>query len=331
MYSMKFLKNRNIILVVAFACLLAACDKETSYEKGANVFGKSLGTLKDSLGNCQSIVVKGKVNADTVFTDSNYLIVKVNITTSGQYKIFSDTVNGIWFLDTGYVAAGTQTLKIRGYGKPILPINANFILSYNNSICLFTCSLTTAAPVLPIIRDYFPTTIGSNWAYDVAGFTDTLHVSASNKDTTIAGNAHRIFYSFRGASFKDTGYYRKDVNDYYRWDKLDGNSASVALLYLKESNPILTQWNSNVVNTIVSGLPTQARMHYTLLAVNTTRTVNGNAFDSVIQVKNELQYMVLGNFQTAQSFDTYFAKNIGLIEFNIPGLYLQTIKRWKVY
>ncbi len=102
-------------------------------------------------------------------------------------------------------------------------------------------------------------------------------------------------------------------------------------MYLKESNPILTQWNSNVVNTIVSGLPTQARMHYTLLAVNTTRTVNGNAFDSVIQVKNELQYMVLGNFQTAQSFDTYFAKNIGLIEFNIPGLYLQTIKRWKVY
>ncbi|MEI2711227.1 MAG: hypothetical protein V9E96_19750 [Chitinophagaceae bacterium] len=64
---MKFLKNRNIILVVAFACLLAACDKETSYEKGANVFGKSLGTLKDSLGNCQSIVVKGKVQCRYCF------------------------------------------------------------------------------------------------------------------------------------------------------------------------------------------------------------------------------------------------------------------------
>lgn len=327
---MKFLSSRNIFFIIV-ALFIFSCAKETSRERGANAFGKSVGTLRDSLGNCQSIIVRGTYKADTVLTDSNYLIVRVSVTTSGQYKIFSDTANGFWFLDSGYVVAGTQTLKIRGYGKPILPLNTNFVLSYNNSICLFTVNQTTPPPVLPVVRDYFPTTIGSNWAYNVAGFTDTLHVSASAKDSVIAGNSHRVFYSTRGTTFRDTGFYRKQGNDYFRWDELDGNSTPISLLFLKENTPVLTQWNSNVVNTIVNGLPTQGRMRYTLMAVNTTRTVGANVFDSVIHVRNELQYLVLGNFQTVQTFNTYFAKNVGLIEFDIPGVYLQTIKRWKVY
>ncbi len=327
---MKFVSCKNIFLA-AIVILISSCIKETSYEKGANAFGKSVGTLRDSLGNCQRIIVNGIYKADTTLTDSNYLVVRVNVTTSGQYKILSDTANGFWFLDSGYAVAGTQTLKIRGFGKPILPLNTNFVLSYNNSICLFTVKQTTPPPVLPIIRDYFPTTVGSNWAYDVAGFTDTLHVSAAAKDSIISGNSHRILYSTRGTTFKDTGYYRKQGNDYFRWDNLDGNSTSLSLLFLKENTPILTQWNSNVANTIFNSIPTQVRTSYTLMAVNTTRTVNGNVFDSVIQVKNELQYLVLGNFQTIQTFNTYFAKNVGLIEFDVPGVYLQTIRRWRVY
>ena len=59
---MKFLKNRNIILVVAFAFLLAACVKETSYEKGANVYGKSLGTgiaaQLASVRDCKKLILE---------------------------------------------------------------------------------------------------------------------------------------------------------------------------------------------------------------------------------------------------------------------------------
>lgn len=326
---MKYCSFKNI-MVACMLLFVAACTKETSYERNANLYGPAVGTLKDSVGNCQGIIVNGTYKADTSLNDNNYLLVRVNITTPGRYTISSDTANGFWFRDSGYTTSGLQTLKIRGYGKPILPLNTDFILTYNNSACLFTVQLIAPPPPAPIIRDYFPTTIGSNWAYNVAGFTDTLHVDASPKDTIIAGNTYRIFYGFRGTVY-DTGYYRKTGGDYYRFDALNANTGRLPLLFLKDNQPILTQWDSQLANTTFNGLPTQVRMHYTLMGVNISRTVNGNVFDSVIQVKNELQYQIVGTFQTIQTINTYFAKNVGLIEFEIPGLYSQTIRRWKVY
>ncbi len=326
---MKYFSFKNVI-IASLVLIVGACTKETSYESGANLYGPAIGSLKDSVGNCQGIIVSGTYKADTALNDNNFILVKVNITTPGQFLIASDTANGFWFRDSGYVTAGLQTVKIRGYGKPILPLNTDFVLTYNNSACLFTVLLIAPPPPVPIIRDYFPTTIGSNWAYNVAGFTDSLHVDASPKDTIIGGDTYRVFYGFRG-TVKDTGFYRKTGGDYYRFDALDVNTGRLPLLFLKENQPILTQWDSQLASTTFNGLPTQVRMHYTLMGVNTSRTVNGNVFDSVIQVKNELQYQVVGTFQTIQTINTYFAKSVGLIEFEIPGLYSQTITRWRVY
>lgn len=328
------MKNLKFLLaIITTVVLIHACTKETSFETGKNFTSKAEGTLKDSLGNCRNIVVKGNYKVDSILRDSNYLIVQVTITASGQYLISSDTVNGFWFRDSNYVAAGTSTLKIRGYGKPILPVNTQFTLTFNNSACLFNINLsgTTTPPVItPVFRDYFPTTIGSNWGYNVAGFTDTLHVYAANKDTTISGNSYRILYGARGI-IKDTAFYRKNANDYFRWDALDLNSGRMALLFLKDNQPVNTTWESTMANTIYMGLPTEVKMKYTLMNVNFTRVVNGNSFDSVIHVKNDLQYKILGTFQTIQTIHTYFAKNVGLIEFDAPGLYNQKLFRWRVY
>jgi hypothetical protein len=326
---MKHFSYKNIF-IAGIIILIAACSKETSHELRGNIYGSSSGTLKDSLGNCQGIIVNGIYKADSVLTDSNYIVVKVNVTGSGQYKIFSDTANGFWFRDSGYITAGLQNIKVRGYGKPILPLNTDFVVSYNNSICIFTVNLVTPPVPLPIFRDYFPTTIGSNWAYDLAGVTDTLHVDASPKDSVISGTTYRVFYGVRG-TVKDTSLYSKTGNDYYRYTSLDFNSINMPLLFLKDNQPVVTQWESSIANTMYNGIPTQVKMRYTLLAVNVARTVNGNVFDSVIQVQNDLQYKVVGTFQTAQTFNTYYAKNVGLIEFSIPGSYSQTIRRWKVY
>ncbi len=314
-------------LIVVF---ISSCIKETSFEGGANLYGPSNGTLKDSLGDCKGIVIKGSYKKNVFLTDSNYLLVNVNVTTPGQYKIYSDTVNGFWFLGDGYVSAGSSTLKIKGFGKPTSALNTHFVLSYKNSACLFTVSVSDTSVVAstPVFRDYFPTTVGSNWGYKIAGL-DTIHVQSSPKDTLIFGISHRVFYT--SGSMKDTAFYRKSGHNYYRWGSLDGISSFSSLLFLKDDKPVSTQWESNIINTIFSGVPTQIKMRYTLMAVNTTRTVNNNVFDSVIQVKNDLQVKILGTYQSIQAFDTYYAKNVGLIELNIPGVIQQTLKRWKVY
>lgn len=326
---MKYVRFKNFF-IIGFIFLLAACVKETSYESGANLFGPSGGSLKDSLGDCKGIVVKGKYSADSVLTDSNFILIQVTITSPGNYSIYSDTANGFWFRDSGYSVAGNQTLKIRGYGKPILPLNTDFDITYNNSVCSFTVSLITP-PSANIYRDYFPTTVGSNWAYDIAGFADTLHIDASNKDSIIGGNTYRVFYGFRGTTFRDTGFYRKVGNNYFRYDALDMNSGKLELLYLKDDQPILNQWISPIANTVYNSIPTEIRMSYTLLSVHQPRVVNGISFDSVIQVRNDLQYKIVGTFQTIQTFTTYFAKNVGVVELDVPGVYNQRIRRWKVY
>ena len=323
-----------IFLLIVFA---AACKKETSYESGNNILGQSVGTLKDSLGSCQNIVIKGTYKADIQLTDSNYVIVQTNVTTPGRYIIHTDTANGFWFADSGYTTAGLQTIKLKGNGKPILALSTDFIVTYNNSFCIF--SVTVGSNILTaIISDYFPTAIGSNWAYNVVGATDSLHVDATSKDSAIAPNTYRVFIAKQPGIPNDTSYYRKDNNgNYYQYGAFKAfaagsNSISpFEYIFLKDNQPTGTQWESPTVTATYAGLSTQVKMHYIILAANTTVTFNGNLIDSVIKIQNDLQYKILGNFQTITTGYTYFAKNIGLINVDIPGFYGQTITRWRIY
>lgn len=321
----------KLSLIVLIAVLIVACAKETSYESGQNIGGKSVGTLKDSLGDCQGIAIKGTYKADTSLTDSNFVLVQVNVTTPGQYVIYSDTSNGFWFRDSGYTTAGLQTIKLKGYGKPLLSVNTDFIVTYNNSFCIYTVTLTSVT-VAPVISDYFPTSIGSNWAYDEAGSSDTLHVDATSKDSTIAGNSYRVFISKQAGIAIDTSFYRKSNGDYFQFGTYDANTpVPFEFIFLKDNQPAGTQWDSPTASTSYNGIPTQVRMHYIILAKNTSVTLNGNLIDSVIKVQNDLQYKVLGSFQTVTTGYTYFAKNIGLIDIEVPGFFSQIIRRWKIY
>lgn len=328
---MKFNTYKIFFFISVITVLLFSCIKEYSYETGKNILGKSEGTLKDSLGDCRGIVIAGTYKVDTALTTNNYLVVNINVVKAGQYKIYSDTVNGFWFWDSGYVAAGTTTLKIKGYGKPIFEVATNFQLVYNNSFCLFTVPITTTIPAA-IYRDYFPTTIGSNWQYDVAGSTDSLHIESSNVDTVIGSNTYHIFNGKHGLVTNKGYYYKDGLGNYYRYDTLELNSGRLPLIFLKDNQPLLTQWDSPISTaTIPPGVTGEVKMHFTLLGVNISRTVNGNTFDSVMYVKGEMQYKLLGTFQTVQNFHTYYAKNVGLIEWDAPGIYTWTIRRWKVY
>lgn len=117
---------------------MAACQKEYSLETGS-AGGIAQGTLKDSLGDCQPITLRGIYFVDSTVTDSNYVTIQVNVTVPGSYVITTDIQNGYGFRDTGFFAVpGLNTIKLKAVGRPKQPITSDFTVSFGTSFCVFS-------------------------------------------------------------------------------------------------------------------------------------------------------------------------------------------------
>ncbi len=131
--------KRLLFILFPLAVLWTSCSKEESFESGANAAGLATGTLTDTLGNCQPITIKGSYKVDSTLNDSNYITVQVNVTSTGQYKISTDIVNGFSFRDSGvFTSTGIFIVKLKGTGKPILPTNSSFEVRFGTAACLFS-------------------------------------------------------------------------------------------------------------------------------------------------------------------------------------------------
>lgn len=129
----------KITFIFALLFLLENCTKDKSFETGKGFTSYAVGSVLDSSGNCQEIVVKGNYIVDTVLTDSNYVLVNVTTTSIGRCKITTDTVNGMWFIDSVYsLTTGSQSIKVKGYGKPILPLSSTFTVTFDSTYCQFS-------------------------------------------------------------------------------------------------------------------------------------------------------------------------------------------------
>ena len=139
---MKLIKHTAILLAGIF--IMASCQKEYSLETGSTG-GLALGTMKDSLGDCQPITLRGVYFVDSTLTDSNYAIVQVNITAPGSYTITTDVQNGYSFKDSGFFATpGIISVKLKARGRPVLPITSDFTVSFGTSFCLFSVPAISA-------------------------------------------------------------------------------------------------------------------------------------------------------------------------------------------
>ncbi len=113
-----------------------SCQKEYSIE------GISSGWLKkDTLGNCSPVLINGNYKADTIITSANYIDVQVEVSLSGTYQITSDTVNGYYFSNSGYVTTGTNMIRLFGRGKPQAEGTDNFRVTYDSSNCNFSINV----------------------------------------------------------------------------------------------------------------------------------------------------------------------------------------------
>ncbi len=129
--------NRLFIIIPFLVFIFVACSKEQSFETGFST--AAAGTLKDDSGDCDSMNVNGTYTENQNLTASNSVIVTLNITTPGTYKVSTDTVNGFSFMDSGFIAsAGTYQVTMKGSGKPLMSGTSDFIVTFGTSFCNFS-------------------------------------------------------------------------------------------------------------------------------------------------------------------------------------------------
>lgn len=129
----KFQSNFNLFsmkrfLLFGFAISLAtilffSCQKELSQESNLNnaVFSFHDDTSKA----CFPVVISGTYyNGVSAARDTNYIKVVVNVKSTGNYKISTDSTYGFYFSDSSFFSkTGLDTLILKAHGTPILVQN----------------------------------------------------------------------------------------------------------------------------------------------------------------------------------------------------------------
>ena len=326
------------LIIWAIGLGMLSCQKDLSEENYVSLntpttspttyFAK--GSLQDSAGNDLGVVVNGSYTLGEALTTSNTITVTVNITTTGKYKLHTDTVNGCWFAMDSVTASNTgiQTVTLQGYGRPLAADTATVTLHFLNSINSF--ALVTG-------EDYLPLTAGTYWTYDTGlnpGLKDTLRFTVTNQMQTINGNNYVLTLS----NNKDTEYYRKDtLGQYFRsFNQLSSYGLVFDYKILDETLATQVAWatpNQTAYNVPTFGTVT-VYLQCEIIDKNITyKNTDGNTFTNVIHVQETLYLPGTPPYAPFVNFDAYYAKGIGLVEYDMPHLpspiYL-SLKSWHV-
>lgn len=128
--------KRNFVgLLTVFLLVMIGCQKEKSFEISNR---PSEGSLQsETTGDCLPKTVNGLYVAATPLVPAvNTITVAVEVTKTGNYTIYSDTINGYFFRGTGvFTTTGTNTVTLRSNGTPFSAGINNFIINYGNTVC----------------------------------------------------------------------------------------------------------------------------------------------------------------------------------------------------
>ena len=189
------------------------------------------------------------------------------------------------------------------------------------SLLVISCSKNDPTPAAA--EKYMTITAGSKWTYDVItnpgtpGATtvaDTVTVSAT--DTTIEpGTANQRIYRIFNHKNGSEDYYNITSSDYYRFQVLPLNNLQIQNLYLKDNAAVGASW-SQTLSVTVPGFPTPIPITVTNSVTEKalTRTVNGNVYNDVINVKTNITSSGLPPGTIVSDIKSYFAPKAGLIE-----------------
>jgi hypothetical protein len=324
------MKKRSLQLGIIFFALLliTACKKELSFETGG-FGGTAQGELVDSLGNCKSADVRGTYAVDTALNKtSNYVIININFTAAGKYMVYTDTVNGMWFLDSGFtVSTGATTIKLKGYGTPILPKTSDFALHFNNNLCSFAVPVSGSGSTSGSSGtngDYFPTTSGSKWIYQYipkVGTVDTFSVNVEAGEIPL----DTLSFSQFTTSIGDTYYFAKKNGNYYAYSTVDFDYTLIfdsipqffVYPFLKENAAKNDTWSTDPQpNYIANGTKGSTKAVFTIMQKGVQYTIAGKTYSDVIEVKRDIMFAPDGSttYTALLSGSCFYAKGYGLID-----------------
>src|SRR5450432_3062324 len=84
-------------------------------------------TIAGAPNACSNVQVAGEYQMNKILTGSNTIIINVNVFSTGDYIIQTDTLDGISFYAAGHFnQTGNQTVTLMGSGTPVLPQNLQF-------------------------------------------------------------------------------------------------------------------------------------------------------------------------------------------------------------
>jgi len=314
----------------------------------AAIGGSSVFTI-----TCTGATPVGTYVAGTPLTAANTITLNVNVTNIGSWSVTTaPAVNNIIFSGTGtFTATGAQTIVLTGSGTPTAAGTFTFTVTGGTATCTFQCTVTG-------IPDYFPRTTYSNWSYDFdADPADSLLIYVISPTKTINGNTYNLFFYNDGASVDSFGYYRRSGADYLEW--IDMGS------YVGLDDPLWMEWTFLKDNLTANATWTSAqftgpftdptsgttinvtlRWEFTITQQNVSVTVTPasgtpTSYPNTIQVKQELKQLVGTSWVLVAYFDSYYARDKGLIKQdlyqydNTTGtstlVYAQNVKRLVIY
>jgi hypothetical protein len=112
MTNLKLVEAAAGLLLIAF--LHTKCKKEYSFEGGTAEF-----TLLNVNGSCVNPVISGDYIIGSALGSSNTVQLQVDVTTTGEYSLQTNSRSGFLFSTTGsFSDTGIQTLTLTATGKP---------------------------------------------------------------------------------------------------------------------------------------------------------------------------------------------------------------------
>jgi hypothetical protein len=331
--------HRIYLALIGIVLFLASCQKEKSLEIG----DPAQGSLQDDAGDCLPKNIHGNYIVNQALGDSNYVDVTLDIVKAGTFTILTDTVNGYSFKGQGsFNAVGTQTIRIKGTGKPLVAGNDEFQVFFDSSSCFIEVNVLPAGSTPPPPSTggvYFPLSTNSWWSYDDGMGSDTIKTSVSGTGTFL-GHTYQKFITTDDSGPVDTAYFRKDNSgSYYQYSDTSGlgdigisaAQPGFDVLFLKDVLTTGAVFNSDHPATFGGTSPITIRFKNTVIDANASITVNGKNFINVYKIELMIQAGLSGVFQdiSLSPLTYYYAKDIGLIKIT-DGTDSQDIRYWKI-
>ena len=202
--------QKSLFWLLLLSTLMMACKKEYSYEKGK--LNPSAGSLQSgTTGDCLGSVVQGIYKVDTTLTDSNYVDVKVDVTTVGDYRVSTDTINGFYFSATGvFTATGENTVRLQGNGRPQTVGTNIFTVTYDSTQCTFSVTALPGASGGTAVytlqgapNNCNPGTTQGTYAAGIA--TNSSNTATVNVDVATVGTYAIVTTAVNGVTFTASG------------------------------------------------------------------------------------------------------------------------------